>query len=838
MLITSRALIESRTLLERTKLAWQFYRQEYHLPQQRLLRWTQTILLIFMLALTQSSFSVQQYLTQNLQGLLGADAKISQRQPFTNQQVNDLSEQVKELVATQQIKINFSHQDSWQYISLKAVADSYPLQGELLTATSLAGNTEQSLTGPKQGEIWFDSRLFASFNLKTGDIVHIAKQEFVFTKLIKHEPDRLMAGHNVAMRAMINIADMAKLNFSENLINYRYLLALDSTQLSSLQDWQQQHLPAAQLVHKQGNHPLALFWQRTENFIGLASIILFFMAAIAIEQIALKHQNKEQYFSAVCMSLGASKSTGIVVSILKWCFSLLLLLPIALLAAAACHWLIIHYLTDNFPNLQWQWHYGLSLKTLAFISLIFALFYLPVWYSLLNSSVGKLFTSAKNTGSNFGQKLVTVAVLVIVVLAYSDNALLTMMLVGAMLVTIVLILLLSWLVLTLGEKFTQNLSGLLPFVFFMMKQRLVSKSTQILGVGLSAFLLLFTLMLMHDLGKTMSSYQRQHDGNLMVSKATNDQLSYLKNWASEHNIIIRQNKSYMQAKLIEINEQSLAEHTDKPSDSLATFSREIRMHWNNQLPSNNRLLSGTWWQADSDNWQQVSVEQEVLPDMGLSLGDELTFIISGQRYSFIITASHEFKPGNGSITFWIQIPTAAIAHIQANHYSMASLEVSEQQQPLLAELWQKFPTLRMVSLQQMTERFDNLLAMITKVISGFSMLIILLAGIVILASINAVEANEQKKNSIIMSFGFNRMTCLKLNIIEWLITAMIAAAGAIVGTYLAGLLIYKSQFSLNYQPDFVWLFITLFIILASVTSLGIIASRKSLNSSIRQLMTE
>ena len=67
---------------------------------------------------------------------------------------------------------------------------------------------------------------------------------------------------------------------------------------------------------------------------------------------------------------------------------------------------------------------------------------------------------------------------------------------------------------------------------------------------------------------------------------------------------------------------------------------------------------------------------------------------------------------------------------------------------------------------------------------------------------------------------------------------MIAAAGAIVGTYLAGLLIYKSQFSLNYQPDFVWLFVTLFIILASVTSLGIIASRKSLNSSIRQLMTE
>ncbi|KGJ97386.1 protein of unknown function DUF214 [Colwellia psychrerythraea] len=831
-------LITNKSLLENTKLAWQFYRQEFHLPQQRLLRWTQAILLIFMLALSQSSASVQQYLTQNLQGLLGADAQISQRQPLTNQQVNDLSMQVDQMVATQQIKINFSHQNSWQYISLKAVADNYPLQGELLTATSLDGNSEQSLTGPKQGEIWFDSRLFASFNLKIGDTVEIAKQAFVFTKLLKHEPDRLMEGHNVEMRAMINIRDMAALNFGEDLIHYRYLLTLDSTQIPTLQDWQQQQLPAAQFIHKQGNHPLALFWQRTENVIGLASIILFFMAAIAIEQISLKHQNKEQYFSAVCMSLGASKNTGIIVSIVKWCFSLLLLVPFALLAAAVFHWLIIHYLTASFPNLQWQWHYGLSLKTLAFVSLIFALFYLPVWYSLLKSSVAKLFNQSKSTNSNLGQKLATVVVLVIVALAYSDNALLTAMLVGAMMVTILLILLLSWLVLTLGEKLTKNLSGLLPFVFFMMKQRLVSKSTQILGVGLSAFLLLFTLMLMHDLGKTMSNYQRDHDGNLMVSKATNEQLSYIKKWAQDNGVNIRQHKSYLHAKLVEINDKSLAEHTDKPSDSMATFSREIRIHWNNQLPTNNRLLQGDWWQADSENWQQISVEQEVLTDMGLDLGDELSFIIAGQSYNFTISASHEFKPGNGSITFWIQMPTAALTHIKANHYSMASLEVSEQQQPLLAELWQKFPTLRMVSLQQMTELFDNLLAMITKVISGFSMLIILLASIVILASINAVEANEQKKNSIIMSFGFNRTTCLKLNIIEWLITAMIAACGAIVGTYLAGLLIYQSQFSLTYQPDFSWLFATLLIILISVISLGVFASRKSLNSSIRQLMAE
>ena len=144
----------------------------------------------------------------------------------------------------------------------------------------------------------------------------------------------------------------------------------------------------------------------------------------------------------------------------------------------------------------------------------------------------------------------------------------------------------------------------------------------------------------------------------------------------------------------------------------------------------------------------------------------------------------------------------------------------------------------MISLKEMTDLFDRMLAMITKVISGFSLMIILLAGVVILASINALESKEKKKNSIIMSFGFTRSTCLKLNIIEWLVTASITATGAILGTYFTGLLIYQSQFSLNYQPYFVWLIATLATILWLVTGLGIYASRSNLQSSVKQLMAD
>ncbi|MAA96537.1 MAG: hypothetical protein CML21_18780, partial [Rheinheimera sp.] len=70
------------------------------------------------------------------------------------------------------------------------------------------------------------------------------------------------------------------------------------------------------------------------------------------------------------------------------------------------------------------------------------------------------------------------------------------------------------------------------------------------------------------------------------------------------------------------------------------------------------------------------------------------------------------------------------------------------------------------------------------------------------------------------------------------VTGAIAACGAIVATWLAGLLIYQSQFSLTYQPDMGWLLGILAVIITLVTTLGMLLSKHSLSCSVRQLLAE
>ncbi|MCW8093313.1 ABC transporter permease [Alteromonas sp. ASW11-130] len=824
-------------------LAWYLFQQEKYASHQVLLRWTQGILLVFIITLSLTSANIQHFLEQNLQSLLGADVVLSHSQPFTPAQLQQLNVLAKDVVHTRQLKAMLTNNEQWQQVLLKAVDMDYPLQGEI-QATQRFDEEHSDKPGsgrisvPESGSIWLEPRLMTVLGVKVGDTLQLGNHSFHVSRILLHEPDRLMESHNVEMRAMMNVKDLPSLHFPEEVIQHRYLIAADQNNIEKILTWQAENAPAAKVHHKRGGHPLALFWIRAENFMGLASIILFFMAAIGIEQLSHVHVRKDQFFSALCMSMTASKSMGLMVSWFKWIFGFLWMLPVVLLFSAGLHWLTIKWLGNTFNGIEWVWDVKAPFSSIAIVAVVFMLFHSRVWLALLKCSPAQLLKGEHSTKRQWKSQLTALLGLCVITLLYSDNYTLTLMVVLATLFSVVVLIAISWASLYLLERLTRSVSGLIPFTLFMMRQRIVSKSTQILGIGLCCFLLLFTLMLLKDFGASMGNYTRQHDGNVLITQATKTQMNFINQWAEQKQIALRQQKPFIYAKLLEVNATPLLDFIGRPSESAATLARPIRLHWSDNIPANNRIVDGKWWQPDTAHWQQISVEKEVMVDLKLSLGDQLTFFIGSKSVTFTIVATHEYQSGKGVITFWMQIPSAALQQLDAAEYSMASMELAEKDWAQLSELWRHHPSLRMVSLKELMLRFDNVLGMVTKVVSGFSFIIILLAAIVIMATVKAAETKDKKKNSIILSFGLSRSTCFRLTVFEWLITASIAAIGAILGTYLAGLLIYQSQFSMPYYPDMYWLVGTLFIILTSVTIIGLVASRKSLNSSVRQLMSE
>ncbi len=819
-----------------TALAWGHFRQQFHTSDSRLLRWTQLCLLFFLLTLSLTSVSIQGYLQKNLQQLLGADLVISQYQPLTTEQLSHVIASSEGYSINQLQTVTLTHNEQWQSVQLKVVDDYYPLQGTVQISTSLSGQSFASERGPRAGNIWLDSRLFARLNLTMQQSLLVAGQTFTVSAIITHEPDRLLEGHSVAMRAMIHQQDAERLPLVADKIEYRYLFNTSVAEKTALLTWVKAQLPAARALHREGGHPLALFWQRVENFIGLASVLLFLMAAIAIDQAGRRQLVNQKRFIALCLSMGMNRGQGIVVSFLQWLFGFIWLLPIALGLAYGAQVLLIEQLQSQFAGIELLWQLPALLKTMAILLVLLMTFQLPGWIELSRVSVAQLIHQQIARRTHWLRLVWSLLSIAGLAVTYSDNALLTGLTLGAMLATLLLLMLLTWLVLTGAEKITQGRAGLLPFALFMMKQRLLSKSTQILGIGLCATLLLFTLMLLKDIGQAMDGYRRVHDGNVLIAQAQDHQIDGIKRWAKQTDTQVRQLKPYVRGQLIAVNGVDLATFSGKPSDSMATLQKPVRVHWTADVPLNNRVSEGQWWAPNTADWQQISVEAEVMTDMGLSLGDALSFMINGRSHEFIIKASHVYKAGKGSITFWFQVPVAIADELDGSIYYMGSMELPDAAWGKLSMLWQQFPTLRMLSMKEMAASFDQTLAMVTRLVSAFSVMISLMALLVIAASVKGFEADDRRKNGLLLSFGQSKADCLRLTLYEWLFTGGIAAVGAICGTWLSGILIYQSQFSLRYQPDFWWLSGTLVIIVGVVCAVGWLGSRASLNVSVPELL--
>ena len=116
-------------------------------------------------------------------------------------------------------------------------------------------------------------------------------------------------------------------------------------------------------------------------------------------------------------------------------------------------------------------------------------------------------------------------------------------------------------------------------------------------------------------------------------------------------------------------------------------------------------------------------------------------------------------------------------------------------------------------------------------------MVLIMTALVIAESMKGFEAEDRQKNGLLMSMGVTQKSCVKLALYDWLTVSLIAGIGAISGTWLAGLLIYQSQFSMTYEPNPIWPVSTTLAIGVTVCGIGVIYSRKSLSTSIDNLLS-
>lgn len=827
-------------------LSWQFHWQQTRSRVNLVQLLTLFILFFYLSFTTLLGNGVQGYLKQNLQQLLGADSVVQTFQPLNQAQRSAFIQHSHELSETQTFNVTLTYQVAdkhlAQLVRLKAVDDNYPLLGTLGVSEEQGLTTTEYTKGPSQDEIWLESRLAAALSLKINDEINVAGQTFRFTHYLISEPDRLSEGHNSDMRAMVHLASLKKL-IEDNTLqakSYRYLMAHDETQLQSLVATSGDIDGATLISQTLGNHPLAKSWQRVEKFMGLVSVLLVILASIIL---ALSNQNvikPLQTFSAICMANGLAKQASKWLVIFGGLFTTVITLVPSVLLATTTTYFAVQWL-ENYHiviALDWQWTALLEVIVIA-LSLYTALT-LPAWHSVLTTPVKRLLMSYQAPERKQWLKIMMPVVAIIALIVwYSDNWTLTVMVVGTLAACLFGLVLLTWCVLGLGKWGLSKRAQLFGFTLYLMQQRIYVKGAQIIALGLSLTLLLLSLRITQDVTNVLEQLTFKDQGNVVISQVTKTEQQALAQFLTQYKGQINYIAPFQYVQLTHINQIKLNETGLQPSESSARLERPIRLHWQAKVPSNNKVVLGSW-QSDqvlkANQWP-VSIESEVFEDMQFKLGDVLKMRMGEQTIELHVAAKHDFVSGGSNTTFWfVRHSDDAVEDVET--FYMGDAQLSDEALANLGQVWQAHPSMRMMSVDTMLADIRFYMNFLIMIVVIYSVFIALLTNLLLAAAISVHQKQDKARNGLLTVFGIDKTKQKLLIFYEWAIITLLPALVATLCVYMSIASFYKYELAMPYQANFFAVLTQALVIATMIAITGIVMSLRQLKSPTRGLLEE
>jgi putative ABC transport system permease protein len=215
------------------------------------------------------------------------------------------------------------------------------------------------------------------------------------------------------------------------------------------------------------------------------------------------------------------------------------------------------------------------------------------------------------------------------------------------------------------------------------------------------------------------------------------------------------------------------------------LTREYVLTWAAEPPGHNRVVAGRWWTAaEAAREPLISVEDEIAHDLGVGLGDTLTFDIQGVPVTARITSLRHVDWRSLSSNFFVIFspgalegaPTTFIATVRAR---------PEREGGLQSAVVTAFPNVTAIPVREVLERVTGVLdqiALAVRLMAAFSVG----AGLIVMAGALAITRKQRLYQSVILkTLGATRGFVSRVFAVEY---TLLGAAAGIAGGALAAAL--------------------------------------------------
>ena len=160
---------------------------------------------------------------------------------------------------------------------------------------------------PERGAVWLDPRLFQLLGLRVGARVSLGTSNLYATRVLTYEPDRGGDMFNIAPRLLMNLADLegTGLILPGSRATYRLLLAGTDAAVAGFRSLLDDYPEYDVRGIRDARPELRTALDRAEQFLGLAVLVSFALAGLAVALSAQRYAIRHYDNCAIMRCFGA-----------------------------------------------------------------------------------------------------------------------------------------------------------------------------------------------------------------------------------------------------------------------------------------------------------------------------------------------------------------------------------------------------------------------------------------------------------------------------------------------------------------------------------------------------
>ena len=156
-----------------------------------------------------------------------------------------------------------------------------------------------------------------------------------------------------------------------------------------------------------------------------------------------------------------------------------------------------------------------------------------------------------------------------------------------------------------------------------------------------------------------------------------------------------------------------------------------RISWSNEIPIDNPLTKGTWWDLSKPNKLQLSIDDRVARDLGIKIGDKIILNVYGREIEGEVFNFRLVNYRDLSINFAILINSQYAINIP--HEYLMTTKFNKINNFKEVDFLNKFPNVSIIKISDYLTKINDLL---NKIFIGVSLiaLITIVVGLVVISS--------------------------------------------------------------------------------------------------------